>query len=349
MVKNGMVNGMSIVPDAKDEPEAICSACLRGKQTRKPIPSETETRATEPLGRVYSDVCGPMSTQSQEGYQYYMSITDDFSWYSWIFLLKHKSDAFTNFKEWLTRAENETGKRLKSFRNDGGGEYVSSEFLKFLKEKGILWENTNANTPQENGISERLNRTLNNAVRAMLEDTEPRLGKSFWTHAVKHATYIKNRVPTRALPPDLTLYEAYYEKKPSVALLRIFSCKAWVHIPEHLRSKLGSKSRLCLYLGHAENKKAFVLYHPESRKMVESCNVDFDEGSGVRDHVSTEVPDGKEESDGKDEAVADSGGEKSQSQRPEPNSNPSTPSVKKTPALEDDPEAIPLRHSSRQT
>jgi GAG-pre-integrase domain/Integrase core domain len=304
MVKNSMVNGMSIVPDMKEKTDAICSACLHGKQTWKLIPSETKTHATEVLGQVYSDICGPMSTQGQEGHQYYMTIMDDHSCYSWVFFLKHKNEAFMHFKEWLAWAENKSSKCLKQFHNDGGGEYVSSEFLKFLRDRGIHWENTNTNTPQENGVSECLNWTLNNAATLMLEDTELWLGKSFWIYAVKHVTLIKNCLPTWALPPDVTPYEVYHGKKPSGTLLHIFGCKAWVHIPEHLQGKFGSKSHPCIYLRYAENKKAFLLYHIESRKLVESCNVDVEEELGKSDHVTIEVPDGV----GKDKETADSGG-----------------------------------------
>jgi transposase InsO family protein len=218
MVKKGMVNGMSMIPDSNEKTDTICAVCLHGKQTRKPIPSETETHASEILKWVYSDVCGAMSTQSHEGHWYYMMVTDDYSWYSWVFFLKHKSEVPLRFKEWIALAKNETGKCVKKFCNDGGGEYLSSDFLGFLKEKGILWENTNANTPQENGISEWLNQTLNNAATSMLEDTEPWLRKSFWTYTVKHAALIKNWVPTQALPSNLTPHEAYYGRKPSVML-----------------------------------------------------------------------------------------------------------------------------------
>jgi hypothetical protein len=86
-----------------------------------------------------------------------MTITDDHSHYSWVFFLKHENEAFTHFKEWLAWAENKSGKCLKQFCNDSGGEYISSEFLKFLRDRGIHWENTNTNTLQENGVLECLN------------------------------------------------------------------------------------------------------------------------------------------------------------------------------------------------
>jgi hypothetical protein len=85
-----------------------------------------------------------------------------------------------------------------------------------------------------------------------------------------------------------------------------------VHIPQHLQSKFSSKSLPCLYLGHAKNKKAFVLYHVELRRIIKLHDVDFDEGKGVADHVTIDVTEYGTDK-GQEEIVSDpaSGGKNS--------------------------------------
>ena len=82
--------------------------------------------------------------------------------------MKHKSEAFDKFKEYQSMVEKQTGKSIKVLRSDRGGEYLSTEFLNHLKDKGILSEWTPPYTPQLNGVAERRNRTLLDMVRSMM-------------------------------------------------------------------------------------------------------------------------------------------------------------------------------------
>ena len=142
-----------------------------------------------------------METPSVKGYRYFITFTDNFSRYTHLGLCKSKDDALGIFKSWLARAEKETGKSLKVFRLDGGGEFTSGAFKAFLDEKGIKREVMNAYTPQENGVSECANRTLNNITRSMMADAKEvlqakSLPLNLWSHAVRHAAWIKNRIPS---------------------------------------------------------------------------------------------------------------------------------------------------------
>ena len=299
MVKDGMVNGMSIV--GGKALSALCVPCQKGAQTRKPIPSKTETRSSEVLGRVFSDLCGKIDPPTREGFQYFITFTDDASRYSLIRFLKLKSDALTNFKEMVAEAETQTGKNIKILRSDGGGEYVSGDFKAYLKSKGIIHEMTNAYTPPENGVAERLNRTLVERARKMMADAN--LGKSTWMYAIRHAAYLRNLSPTRSLSNNLTPYEAWTGNKPSVSTLRIFGCKAYMHIPDKHRVKLDPKSLECVHLGYSLNKKAYILWDSKTKKIHESRDVNFDEGSGTVERV--QVRTGDESNDKYDTSVGD--------------------------------------------
>ena len=112
--------------------------------------------------------------------------------------MKVKSDALDKFKEYLTKAEHQSDSKLKIFCMDGRGEYFSSKFTAYLKNIRILHKKTNPRTPQENGVAERVNRTLVTMTIAMLKPVEAQLGRSTWPYAIQHAALIKNISPHSA-------------------------------------------------------------------------------------------------------------------------------------------------------
>ena len=110
-----------------------------GKNIRKPFP-QSEHKSKEPLDLVHSDVCGPMSVHSFNGYSYCVTFIDDYSRKTWIYFLKAKSEVFKRFRELKTLMENQIGKKIQVLRTDNGGEYTSNE--------GINKENTVPHSPQ---------------------------------------------------------------------------------------------------------------------------------------------------------------------------------------------------------
>ncbi|GJZ43814.1 retrovirus-related pol polyprotein from transposon TNT 1-94, partial [Tanacetum coccineum] len=96
------------------------------------------------------------------GCRYFLSIVDDYSRRVWVHFLRHKNEAFSKFKEWKQLVENQTGRKLKKLRTDNGLEFCNQEFNNLCKESGIARHLTVAGTPQQNGLAERMNRTLLN-------------------------------------------------------------------------------------------------------------------------------------------------------------------------------------------
>ena len=76
----------------------ICESCLEVKMTKRPF-TRKGLRAKEPLGLIHSDVCRPFTTQARRGYEYYITIIDDFSRCGYVYLMRRKSEAFEKFKE----------------------------------------------------------------------------------------------------------------------------------------------------------------------------------------------------------------------------------------------------------
>ncbi|GJS80031.1 retrotransposon protein, putative, ty1-copia subclass [Tanacetum coccineum] len=182
---DGLLNSTNIESLGK------CVSCMSRKMARNPYSHQVE-RAKDLLGLIHTDVCGPFRIVSRQGANYFVTFTDDFSRYGYVYLLKHKHEVFETFKVFQKEVENQLGKTIKSLRSDRGGEYISQDFLDHLKEHGIIAHRTPPYTPQHNGVSERRNRTLLDMVRSMMSQTT--LPKSFWDYALEFAARILNMV-----------------------------------------------------------------------------------------------------------------------------------------------------------
>jgi hypothetical protein len=148
-----------------------CESCLLGKMTKAPFTGKSE-RAKDLLELIHTDVCGPMSINARGNFSYFITFTDDYSRYGYVYLMKHKSESFEKFKEFQNEVQNQLGKKIKALRSDQGGEYLSQSFDDHLKECGIVSQLTPPGTPQLNGVSERRNQTLLDMVRSMMSQTD---------------------------------------------------------------------------------------------------------------------------------------------------------------------------------
>nr|GFB64090.1 zinc finger, CCHC-type [Tanacetum cinerariifolium] len=162
--------------------------------------------------------------------------------------------------------------KLRMLRTYRGGEFTSNEYTKYCKENGIARQLTTPYSPQQNRVVERRNRTVLSTKMSMMKAMK--LPLTFWAEAVKHAIYILNRVPTRALV-DKTPYEALYNRKPNLENLRIFGCTAYAKITIPHLKKLDDRSIPMIYLGVEEGSKACRLYDPKGKRNHVSRDVRF--------------------------------------------------------------------------
>ena len=94
-----------------------CESCLLGKMTKASFAGHSE-RASDLLGLRHTDVCGPISSIARGGYQSFITFTDDFSRYGYIYLMRHKSESFEKFKLFKNEVQNQLGKNIKTLRSD---------------------------------------------------------------------------------------------------------------------------------------------------------------------------------------------------------------------------------------
>jgi transposase InsO family protein len=189
---SGMVDGLDL--GAWDD-DISCEACLAGKTARKPFPEGGRRRASRVLELVHSDICGPFPN-SIGGSSYFITFVDDHSAHVDVDFLKKKSEALASFRAWKIRVEKETGQRIGKIRTDNAGELTSNEFEAYLAGDGIVHQTTAPHSSQQNGVAERINRTLEESARANL--TEAGLSIGFWADAVAYGAATRNFCPTRS-------------------------------------------------------------------------------------------------------------------------------------------------------
>lgn len=276
------VNGVTSVKGAPCD----CSHCIIGKQIRKPyLPVSISSRATRPLELIHTDLAGPFPVDSLGGARYWMLLIDDYSRFTTLFTLKKKSQAFQTYKDWVTYAEKYfegqgTFHKVLKLRSDNGGEFTSTEFATYLKAQGVEHQLTLSYAPQQNGVSERANRTIAGRIRSMMSDAG--LPSNFWALAAAAAVFVKNRTPTKGIVGNgskrfVTPEELWTNKRANISSFRVFGCVAWVHIVSEKTKKLDPRSERCIFVGYSLTSKNWKFWNPHTKKLILSKHVVFKE------------------------------------------------------------------------
>ena len=265
-----MVTGMDV--DLSSSLDFDCEACILAKHTVKPFPSTSLSTQNPDDGLVVCDIWGPASLHSIHNHLYYISFTHLKSRYSRLYFLSLRNQslrALQNYHQlWLTQK----GRSFKILRVDNAKEFVLGEFKAYLENNGIILETTAPYSSAQNGVAERLNRTLVERARAMILDVNA--PKFLWEEAVAYACYLKNLSPTRALS-GITPYEAFWGKTPDISHIHQFGQPCWVLVPENRRSKLDAKSERYIFTGISEHAAGYRYFVPGLRKILTSRNVIF--------------------------------------------------------------------------
>lgn len=139
--------------------------------------------------------------------------------------MSKKSDLLNVFIDFKNFIERQTGAKIKSLQSDNGTEFCNKDFDIYLKKHGIKRHLTVPYTPQQNGVSERKNRTLIEMARCMmLQSGAP---SSFWAEAIATANFLRNRCPTKALNGSIP-YEVWKGSRLNLNFLKTFGCKIYV-------------------------------------------------------------------------------------------------------------------------
>lgn len=255
-----------------------CSVCIMGKMCRLPFPKASEKVTV--LGEIiHSDICGPMRVTSHGKNRFFVTFIDDSSRWCEVKFIAHKNQALEEFKNFRALVETQHGKKIQCLQSDNGKEYENKNFNSLLEQHGILRRLTAPYNPQQNGVSERRNRTLMETARCLL--IQSGLPSVFWAEAVNTANYIRNRSPSTKLNGK-TPFEAWYGKAPDVTDFKRFGCDVFVMNRKPGRSKLEPKSRKGIFVGYSQESKAYRIWIPEEKKIEVSRDVKFLEKSEIQ-------------------------------------------------------------------
>ncbi|KAJ9557693.1 hypothetical protein OSB04_012307, partial [Centaurea solstitialis] len=198
-----------------------CSGCKLAKFSALPF-NKSMSCSSAPFDLVHSDVWGPSPVSSKGGSKYYVSFIDDYTRYTWVFLMKRRSDFLLVYR----------------------GEYTSNDFTQLLASDGTIHQSSCTDTPQQNGVAERKHRHLVETARSLLVSSG--VPSVFWGEALLTATYLINRIPI-AHNSGLSPFEKLYGESPDYS---------------SLRNKLSPRSALCVFLGYGIGQKGYRCFDP---------------------------------------------------------------------------------------
>ena len=220
------------LPSSKDDSaNFVCDACQKGKSHQLPYPKSSSV-SSAPLELIFSDVWGP-ACASVGGNKYYVTFVDDYSKFTWIYLLKNKSDVFSRFNDFQNHVERLFDKKILALQSDWGGEY--QKLSSFFQRVGIEHHVSCPHAHQQNGSAERKHRHIVEVGLTLLAHAHMPL--KYWDEAFLTATFLINRIPSRVINFTTPL-ERLFKRKPDYSFLRTFGCACWPNLRPYNSHKL---------------------------------------------------------------------------------------------------------------
>ncbi|KAG7547402.1 GAG-pre-integrase domain [Arabidopsis suecica] len=252
----------------------MCEACQLGKSSRLPFSSSTYV-ASRPLERIHCDLWGPAPIMSVQGFRYYVIFIDNYSRFCWFYPLKQKSDFFSIFTVFQAKVENQLNQKIGVFQCDGGGEFMSKQFLTHLQQVGIQQFVSCPYTPQQNGLAERKHRHIIELGLSML--FQGRVPQRYWVEAFYTASFLINLLPTPVLLNNCSPHEALLGNIPDYTALRVFGCACYPTLRDYAKTKFDPRSLKCVFMGYNEKYKGYRCLLPSTGRVYISRHVLFDE------------------------------------------------------------------------
>ncbi|KAJ9546661.1 hypothetical protein OSB04_019204 [Centaurea solstitialis] len=281
LVKQRLVSG---IPMIKFEPDQMCSGCAQGKMKRASHPPKPEQGSKSPLSLIHMDLCGPMKTVILAGRKYVLVIVDDYSRYTWTKFLKTKDETSNLIINFIKAVQVHLKLPVQTVRSDNGMEFKNQVLKGFYTSLGITQTFSAARTPEQNGVVERRNRTLVEAARSMLAQSQ--LPQYLWAEAVNTACYTQNRsIIHRRF--GKTPYHLLFGRIPNIDYFKVFGCPCFVLNETENRGKFGPKSDEMIFVGYSDCSVAYRVFNKKSRVVYESVNVRFDPFVEISSTVSS--------------------------------------------------------------
>ncbi|KAL5845744.1 hypothetical protein ACOSQ3_009268 [Xanthoceras sorbifolium] len=248
----------------------LCDACQVSKSHKLPF-SSSQTTYTQPLQLIVADVWGPAPILSSNGFKYYVSFLDAYSRYTWVYLLKAKSEVYHVFLKFKTQVELQFSHKILTLQSDCGKEFMV--LSKVLDTFGILFRHSCPYVHEQNGLVERKHRHIVETGLSLLAHASMPL--RFWDEAFLTATYLINRMPTPVLHGN-SPYTSLFGVAPDYTSLRVFGCLVYPHLRPYNKHKLQFRSTACTFIGYSNQFKGYRCLSSTGRVYI-TRNVVFDE------------------------------------------------------------------------
>uniref|UniRef100_T1J0W8 Endonuclease n=1 Tax=Strigamia maritima TaxID=126957 RepID=T1J0W8_STRMM len=287
LVGNTQVKGIEI---PKRVEKLNCEVCKVAKSKRATFANkESGLTVSEPLGLLHMDLWGPSPVESLGDAKFLFCIVDDATRYAWVFPIRNKSDTFQTYVKFQKRVERMSGHKIKAVKTDLG-EFMSNEFVKHLESEGVDAQRTNAYSPQMNGIAERVNQSVHDGVRAILDETQ--LPDQLWAELALMFIYLKNRFLHSGINNQVP-YILFRKRDLQLKHLKILGSLAYVHVPTSRReSKHAPRAWKGVVVGYALSTRGYRVWDPSTDDVVESKHVEVDESRNWSEFESVNT-DGK--------------------------------------------------------
>ena len=263
----------TIVPNfnsCNDNKVFDCNVCPLAKQKRLPF-LHSVTTSSSCFDLVHVDIWGPYSTLTLFGSKYFLTLVDDGSRYTWVYLIKHKSDASLLVQSFFNMILNQFKTTIKVFRIDNSPEFAIDFFY---ASKGVVYQLSCVETLHQNAVVERKHQHLLNVARTLR--FQANLPLKFWGDCVLTAIYLINRIPGPFLH-GLTHYERLLGHPLVYDHLRVFGYLCFAFALHRNRTKLDPRAKACIFLGHPFDSKGYKLYDLSTKTCFISRDVVFRE------------------------------------------------------------------------
>jgi transposase InsO family protein len=251
----------------------FCEACAVSKSAQQPRSTAPQERSAVRLSKVHMDIW-EMRTVSLGGCRYAISFVDDCTGVIWLRFMRVKNMALRQLCHWYESVVVVGRFDLRSVRCDNDGVFVAEDFRAWCRSKGIALEFSAPYSQWQNGRAERAWRSLSESAKSML--THAGLDNEFWVLAMQCAAYVRNRVPSAGAGGAVP-YTLFHGVAPKLDRLRVFGCPCYVHVDPSRRLKMEDKSRRGVFVGYSTESKAYHVWMPDTRRVVTSRNVVFNE------------------------------------------------------------------------
>ena len=232
----GHLNQADVVrnaPETVGELDDVCNVCALTKITKTPVPSVAETQAEEKLERLFTDVIGLFRVESLSVFRFCVVFANQYIKFMFLNLLKANNEALASLKKFVVSVGT-----TKKLRQDNAKEFLSEHFKMYCLDAGIVRKKSTPETPQQNELAERCNRTLLEMARCLLIDSG--LTNMMWGAAGLQATMISNLVVRQEKCPAELMRGT--KPKLSISKLSIFGCTVFMRKRDRNVSKLEPKA-----------------------------------------------------------------------------------------------------------